>query len=130
MSTKPSIAWAKLSTDESGFHSLVAHGADVAAVMQQLLASPVVSARLTRLAGIDALDPVSSARLVALAAVHDMGKANRGFYRRAFDERPVGHIKPVVDLLAPAEWVSLSRGIPSTTQRRLIEPMGLDRFAN
>lgn len=126
------IAWGKLSADRTRSHSLVAHSADVAAVMERLLASPVVSARLARLAGVDALDPVTVARLVVLAAVHDMGKANRGFFLRASPEPQglrAGHIKPVVDLLARGAWTSAARWVPSTTQRRLIDPLRLDRLA-
>ena len=78
--------WAKLGRDDRGniisWHSLVHHSADVAAVLLALLEQPTIAARLARLAGRDALDKVTRDRLGALAFLHDIGKANRGFRAR------------------------------------------------
>lgn len=64
--------------------SLVAHCIDVAAVMQALLALPTVVARLCALAG-RPLTPLDRTRLVALAFLHDIGKAGSGFQSRGMD---------------------------------------------
>jgi CRISPR-associated endonuclease/helicase Cas3 len=90
------IIWAKLKMDNSGqvitWHSLVDHSADVAAVLEALFAVPVIAARLARLAGGD-LTEVTIARLCALAFLHDIGKANRGFQSRwEAGVRGAGHI--------------------------------------
>ena len=78
--------WAKLARDASGcvtaWHSLVHHSADVAAVLLVLLEQPTIAARLARLAEREGLDAVTCARLGALAFLHDIGKANRGFRAR------------------------------------------------
>src|SRR4051812_26925173 len=72
--------WAKLSRDATdriaGWHSLVHHSADVAAVLLALVEQSTVAARLAQLAGRDPLDGVTRARLGALAFLHDIGKAN------------------------------------------------------
>jgi len=89
--------WAKLDRNADqqviGWHSLVDHSADVDAVVEALLDQPTIRQRLAQAAGQVALDPVTSARLVALAFLHDIGKANRGFRRRIDPHAPpVGHI--------------------------------------
>lgn len=68
--------------------SLVAHCIDVAAVMAALLALPTLRARLATLAG-RPLTALDSHRLVALAFLHDVGKAGAGFQSRGLgdDER-------------------------------------------
>jgi len=79
-----------------GWHSLVHHSADVAAVLLTLLAQPTIAARMARLAGRDSLNAVTHARLGALAFLHDIGKANRGFRARVDPHAPpVGHIDQV-----------------------------------
>jgi CRISPR-associated endonuclease/helicase Cas3 len=92
--------WAKLARDGenriTGWHSLVHHSADVAAVLLALLDQPTIAARLAHLAGRDALDAVTRVRLGALAFLHDVGKANRGFRARVDPcALPVGHIDQV-----------------------------------
>jgi CRISPR-associated endonuclease/helicase Cas3 len=82
--------------------SLIGHSADVAAVLSVLLERPVISRRLARLLGQPELTPEDRARLVALAALHDLGKINHGFQNKPFD-RPTpkaGHIEPLVSLMA------------------------------
>jgi CRISPR-associated endonuclease/helicase Cas3 len=90
------MLWAKLKRDDTGrvdrWHSLVDHSADVAAVVEALFQVPVIAARLARLAGGD-LARVTIARLCALAFLHDIGKANRGFQSRwQPGVRGAGHI--------------------------------------
>lgn len=61
--------------------SQVAHCIDVAAVMQGLLALPTLQRRLRVLAGWD-LTALDIERLCALTFLHDIGKANWGFYSK------------------------------------------------
>ena len=112
--------WAKLSLNRVGWHSLVDHSADVAAVLLALLDQPTIAARLARLGGLADLSPVMRARLGVLAFLHDIGKANRGFQARFDPAAPmVGHI----DQLA---WVfSLDGG---SALERLYAVLGLDRM--
>ena len=81
----PSSLWAKIYRDFdghiSGWHSLIDHSADVAAVIEALLAQPTINIRLARTAGLTGLSAIT-ARLAALAFLHDIGKANRGFRAR------------------------------------------------
>jgi CRISPR-associated endonuclease/helicase Cas3 len=116
--------WAKLSRDTAGevtgWHSLVDHSADVAAVVAALLEQPTINRRLARSAGRDTLDAVTCARLAALAFLHDIGKANRGFQRRIDPRAPVvGHI----DQLA---WIYLGNG--GVYCDRLHDVLGLARI--
>jgi CRISPR-associated endonuclease/helicase Cas3 len=118
--------WAKLERDQtgriSGWHSLVDHSADVAAVVSALLDQPTINKRLATAVGRQRLDPVTCTRLAALAFLHDIGKANRGFQRR-IDPRalPIGHI----DQLA---WVFMSsKG--RIHAERLMAVLGLERMA-
>lgn len=97
-------SWAKLSVDgDDRWHSLIGHGADVAAVFQAFVEVPVLADRLTRAAG-RALTPLDGARLGVLGFIHDFGKANRGFWGRQFapgDQRwlgPAGHIRETAAL--------------------------------
>jgi CRISPR-associated endonuclease/helicase Cas3 len=79
------------------WHSLVDHSADVAAVVAALLSQPTINGRLASAAGRASLDAVTCARLAALAFLHDIGKANRGFRRRIDANAPtVGHIDELV----------------------------------
>jgi CRISPR-associated endonuclease/helicase Cas3 len=75
------------------------HSADVAAVLEALLRVPTIIDRLARLAG-ERLSGESLARLAALAFLHDIGKANRGF-RGQFRAgvKGEGHIQPLAWLL-------------------------------
>jgi CRISPR-associated endonuclease/helicase Cas3 len=94
---KPPFLWAKISRNATGhiigWHSLIDHSADVAAVVEALLAQPTVNARLACTAGLKTLDDTMCARLAALTFLHDIGKANRGFRARVDLSAPnVGHI--------------------------------------
>jgi len=83
-------AWAK--KDNSCWHSLIAHSADVAAVLRVLLERTILSDRLGALANLDLL-PVHLDRLAVLAALHDAGKASRGF-----QEGEARHLRPIIGL--------------------------------
>ncbi len=99
--------WAKLGYEGGtrtpdaicAWHPLIAHSADVAAVMEMLLRDTILGKRLARLAGLDTLGSVCIARLCALAAIHDAGKANHGFQDRAFNDgaQRTGHQKPIIE---------------------------------
>lgn len=96
MDQGPSTYWAKIERDAAGrvqhWHSLVDHSADVAACFEAALACPVPAARLAALAGQRDLPAVWVARLCVIAALHDFGKANRGFQARWDAKAPfVGH---------------------------------------
>jgi len=93
-------AWGKY-RDESNFHLLEHHCADVAAVFEALLCDPVLHSRFERAAGRD-LCLATEARLAACAFLHDFGKLNndfqfkpRRFRRNSSSSRPVGHIEAV-----------------------------------
>jgi CRISPR-associated endonuclease/helicase Cas3 len=118
--------WAKLKRDPRGrvigWHSLVDHSADVAAVVEALLLQPTIRGRLATAAGWTDLDEGTRARLSALAFLHDIGKANRGFRARVDPEAPpVGHI----DQLA---WVFFGDGLAARIRERLVAVLGLERL--
>jgi CRISPR-associated endonuclease/helicase Cas3 len=81
--------------------SLIGHSADVAAVLSALLERPVIARRLSRLLGQRELTLEDRARLVALAALHDLGKINHGFQNKPFEglSPKAGHIEPLVSLI-------------------------------
>ncbi len=113
--------WAKLERDLgqqiTGWHSLVDHSADVAAVVGALLAQPTINKRLAAAADRTKLDPVTCTRLEALSFLHDIGKANRGFRRRIDPKASiVGHI----DQLA---WV-----FNDPLSERLCAVLGIERM--
>jgi CRISPR-associated endonuclease/helicase Cas3 len=89
-------AWAKL--DGTGVPlPLGDHGGDVAAVLQALLAQPVWLERLTHCA----CRPVTAqdlSRIVALSFLHDLGKANRGFWEQHSSKKRVGHTNEMAAL--------------------------------
>ena len=117
-SPDPDQFWAKLryrdddpSTGEIvEWHPLTAHSADVAAVTEALLTRTILRDRLARLAGLDDLTPAHIARLSALAALHDAGKANHGFQDQAFTSGwSPGHVRPMVELLGARSPESVAR---------------------
>ncbi len=116
--------WAKLDRDDAGrvigWHSLVHHSADVAAVFLALLGQPTVARRLETLSQGGDLNDIALARLAALVFIHDIGKANRGFRARVDPGAPrVGHIDQV-------GWLFGGEGGPLT--ERLFSVLGLDRM--
>ncbi|KMO19543.1 hypothetical protein SQ03_07725 [Methylobacterium platani JCM 14648] len=113
--------WAKRGSDGK-WHSLVGHSADVSAALEALIKIPLIGERLRCLGSIKTTEnDAFSSKLSALAFLHDIGKANRGFQARSdVGAPPVGHI----DELA---WVfSGGRGAEAVCDR-MSETLGLDR---
>lgn len=74
--------WAKVGADS--WHPLIAHCADVAAVMGRLLSEDCpLSQKLAAAAELQTLPPELIARLVYLTALHDVGKTSHGFQSKA-----------------------------------------------
>lgn len=90
--------WAKLfpyrKDTVEAWHPIPAHAADVAACTEALLHHSLLSARLARLGGLEALSRVQIDRLCVLAAFHDLGKYNIGFQNRKLAQPPftAGHV--------------------------------------
>lgn len=79
--------WAKLHPRENPteWHPLIAHSADVAAVMERLLhPDSVLAHRLAQTLGAAELTPEQRTRLVFLAALHDLGKTSHGFQTKGY----------------------------------------------
>lgn len=109
---RPGRAWGKLcprdpqrgdAGDGIEWHPLVDHCADVAACAAALLAQPTIAARL----GLNPRARVQIERLAAIAFLHDLGKANRGFQNkqhRQLDGRypsgvfVAGHVRELLPL--------------------------------
>lgn len=125
MHSQPSF-WAKTDDQSDEYHPLIAHSADVAAVMKALLRpGRALFDRLVTATG----DPDPDGRalrsvLVYLAAIHDIGKANHGFQDKAGPlahpgRTPwvaTGHVRPLVETIgarlhAPT-WLGLLEGLP------------------
>ncbi len=121
MKGEPTGFWGKLEQVESGevlaWHPLLAHCADVAAVTEALLQHTLVRRRLAALARRDRIEDADVARLSAIAALHDIGKFNRGFQRKA-DPRAMntaGHVREVLALIGSSyrEHELLERALPT-----------------
>ncbi|MEQ8457573.1 MAG: CRISPR-associated helicase Cas3' [Sandaracinaceae bacterium] len=99
--------WGKLRLDAGvavAWHPLVDHCLDVAACAEALLERSLLGARLSGLARRESLTPVDRARLVVLAALHDLGKMNRGFQNRGTGGFPqAGHVDEASWLLQSSE---------------------------
>jgi CRISPR-associated endonuclease/helicase Cas3 len=108
--------WAKHDGPDE-WHPLVAHSADIAAVLEMLLRHTRLGPRMARLMGQDTLSEEQVQRFCALAALHDAGKANPWFQNRAFDpedrafdpKRTGDHVTPMVNMFHSEErWTALS----------------------
>ena len=131
----PNRFWAKFDEDHRTWHPLIAHSADVAAVLSRLLQddSPI-AARLARAAGLERLSPEVRSALVYLAVLHDFGKVNHGFQekilpagtRRRWPEN--GHVTVVLKSLSTtpslqqvtAEMLQAFSGNPMETSSLLM----------
>ncbi len=106
--------WGKLSSEANTWHPLADHCADVAACCEALLSTTLLNQRLARIGGLDRLDEIQVARLSVLAALHDVGKFNTGFQRRAFGGGPCGHTSEALDLFsAMYETPQLAEALPA-----------------
>jgi CRISPR-associated endonuclease/helicase Cas3 len=87
ISAAQSALWGKLGDGSNGFHPLICHGLDTAAVTRELFATALPSGLLDRIARGIGIDTVSAEAFVVLAAgLHDLGKASPDFqYRRLPD---------------------------------------------
>ena len=104
MHGEPTSFWGKLRTIGdviAEWHPLSHHCADVAAVAEVLLDLPLWNRRLSRLAGRD-LTPTDRVRLAVLAFLHDLGKFNHGFQRKAHRGAgpTAGHVREAVAALS------------------------------
>lgn len=120
--------WAKLARDDDGALvaalPLVDHCLDVGAAMAVVV--DAWRAPLTAAAG-RVLTPQDVERLCALAALHDIGKANRGFQAR-IDPKvrdKVGHTGPVAALLNHSV---LSRGEAARTLNAMVHDWGAREY--
>ena len=92
--------WAKFESPDE-WHPLVAHSADVAAVLEMLLRHTRLGIRLARLMEQDHLVEAQIQRFCVLATLHDVGKVNQGFQNRAFGKTPTAdHVTPMVGVLS------------------------------
>lgn len=100
-----SLFWAKIQLDTENGHikaclSIAEHGADVAACCESLLSQPVVRHRLASLVHLKDLTSRQCARLCVFAALHDIGKFNRGFQNKKLAVPPfkAGHVREILAL--------------------------------
>ena len=95
--------WAKTKRgDPSKIHRLEFHLADVAAVMQRILDIPRMRRATAKAGGLAELPDATAARLCVFAALHDIGKANISFQKKAWpppDRRSASHTKDMMQLL-------------------------------
>ncbi len=131
----PTAAWAKLargrSAEELSWHPLVDHGADVAAVLEALLDRDVIRSRLARTGGLTDLSHVQRARLCTLAALHDLGKFNRGFQNKAVEgAKPLaGHVSEVLAMFCHCpEAIRLASALAIEKMRDWVEEGDAERL--
>ncbi len=81
--------------DPSRTHPLLAHSADVSAVVEALLGLPVYRRIFKAICGVE-LDNTTSARFSVFAGLHDVGKTTAGFQaKNRGGSRTHGHIMPM-----------------------------------
>lgn len=102
---KPKFPWAKLEIYPDGvsWHPLSDHCCDVGACLATMLIKlPVLRQRLAATGNLSDLTPAQIQRLSILAALHDIGKANRGFQARwNQDSQKAGHTSEALQLILP-----------------------------
>lgn len=126
------IPWGKRTDGEAGgpprIHPLLDHLVDVASVLEALLLLPAIRRALERSAG-RVLGPVDRCRLVVLAFLHDIGKANSGFQARYWvpgDPRPRCWALPPRGH-GPDGWALFTHSLNDAT--RLLAGLPLARIA-
>jgi CRISPR-associated endonuclease/helicase Cas3 len=125
----PTSWWGKLAKDESGevssWHPLADHCADVAATCEALLGISSFRSRLARLGDLDDLSRHQVARLAFLAVLHDLGKLNHGFQRKAHAQprRVAGHVAEAISLLFGRRGYAVA-----SRAHAAISPLGLERW--
>ncbi|HOL66299.1 MAG TPA: CRISPR-associated endonuclease Cas3'', partial [bacterium] len=87
MEGPPSCPWAKVAVSQDNsvvtWHPLLDHCCDVGVCLATILNSlPVLRQRFAATGGLSDLDQIQRQRLALLAALHDIGKCNRGFQNR------------------------------------------------
>lgn len=112
----PPIAapWGKLQRLDgqvTAWHPLTHHCLDVAAVVLALLERTLLRRRLAALAGQEDLSPRQVRRLAWFAYLHDIGKLNAGFQRRAEAPSNAGHVAEAMGLFAGLRARSVSRSL-------------------
>ncbi|MBB4087909.1 CRISPR-associated helicase Cas3' [Sphingomonas carotinifaciens] len=117
--------WAKLTRNADGTVAaslpLIDHCLDVGTAAQALLSGGAWSLWLSTAAG-RPLTAQDHARLIVLAALHDLGKANRGFQARIDPHAPlIGHTGQVAALLFHSR---LKTGAAATMLRHLVGAWG------
>lgn len=114
-------AWAKLEISGPAALPLADHGADVASVFEALIEKTAWADRAEYTAG-RSLSAQDRARLCALAYLHDLGKANRGFWQRQFEgARVVGHTNETVALF----YGATARSEPGRKLAAIIDDWGM-----
>jgi CRISPR-associated endonuclease/helicase Cas3 len=120
MRGEPAYFWGKITKSETGaitaWHPLLDHCADVAACTQALLNQTTIRRRIAACGGMADFDHVQQSRFCVLAALHDVGKFNRGFQNKALAMPPfiAGHVSETVwlfdsDTQVRAEFLSALR---------------------
>lgn len=113
-------AWAKLEESGSAALPLADHGADVASVFEALIGNTQWAGRVEHVVG-RGLSTQDCARLCALAYLHDLGKANRGFWQRQFEgARIVGHTNETLALF----YGAAARSEPGRKLAAIIDDWG------
>ena len=109
------------------WRSLVDHSADVAAMFRALLLTPGTRARFEQLSRLSALSDATISRLTVLAALHDFGKANRGFQARwRPGAPPIGHVREAALAMGdPLVWPRLVNSLPLLEVDRWFGPGSL-----
>lgn len=101
--------WGKLRRDDrdqviEAWHPLEHHSIDVACCAEALLSRTLLGKRLARLADVAVFDSVSLERLAVLAALHDLGKFNRGFQNKAHQWIQGARLGPTAGHVSEAVW--------------------------
>lgn len=125
MQGTPTHFWGKLSQANGvvgAWHPLVAHCADVAACCEALLQRTLLADRLARLAGVKVLSEAQVHRLCVLAALHDAGKCNLGFWSKCVPlaRNTSGHVREL--------FAALLRR--SSVQAPIAAALGYDEIAS